>query len=228
MLKSLSVRDFEVVIVAQNHNPTILNPDFLTHSQIVPSEWELAEPPLCADPVAQVKYKNGIRILAQPQTVTFGQSLIGRAEADICVSEIASKYVSALPHVDYRAVGTNPKGHVVTDSVEEAQRFAIDRFVAPGPWTQFGDQPVRASVQFTFAVNGAVASFRMEWGSLPLPDSDGVPAVLFAANFHRDIQETRPPERVARVVEILRGWRSDLDTFHHVVEHVFLGQEKHG
>ena len=65
MKHTLDIQELAAVVVARNHNPTILNPDFLKYNNIVPANWELAESPLCTPPVAQVKYTNGISIVAQ-------------------------------------------------------------------------------------------------------------------------------------------------------------------
>jgi hypothetical protein len=46
------IQDLTLVVVARNHNPTILNPDFLKSTHIVPEHWELAAPPFCVEPVA--------------------------------------------------------------------------------------------------------------------------------------------------------------------------------
>jgi len=65
MPKRLIISELAIVVAAQNHNPTILNPDFLKHSQIVPKEWVLREPPLCTEPLARVAYTNGVTLVAQ-------------------------------------------------------------------------------------------------------------------------------------------------------------------
>jgi hypothetical protein len=41
MDKTLALYELAVVLVARNHNPTILNPDFLKFNGMVPDNWEL-------------------------------------------------------------------------------------------------------------------------------------------------------------------------------------------
>jgi len=68
------IREFSVVIAAQNHNPTILNPDFLIRNEIVGADWKLAQAPVCVEPFAQVQYTNGVSVLSELQKIVFTQS----------------------------------------------------------------------------------------------------------------------------------------------------------
>ena len=56
---AFSLHSVSVVVTAQFHNPSILNPDFLVSRQIVPEGWAVAET-LTTPPVSVVKYENGI------------------------------------------------------------------------------------------------------------------------------------------------------------------------
>lgn len=48
MSASVDLQELAIVLTAKNHNPSILNPDFLKCSGIIPSEWELSRQPLYA------------------------------------------------------------------------------------------------------------------------------------------------------------------------------------
>lgn len=54
MTQSLAVQELAIIIAAKNHNPTILTPDFLKYTGIVPADWELARQPIFTSSVAQV------------------------------------------------------------------------------------------------------------------------------------------------------------------------------
>jgi len=69
--KKVILTELGIVIVAQNHNPTILNPDFLKRNKIVPENWELACPPICLPPVARVSFTKGVNIFSQPERIIF-------------------------------------------------------------------------------------------------------------------------------------------------------------
>ena len=55
----VSLHSVSVVVTAQFHNPSILNPDFLASREIVPADWKVAET-LTTPPVSVVKYENGV------------------------------------------------------------------------------------------------------------------------------------------------------------------------
>ncbi|MBD2492438.1 hypothetical protein [Aulosira sp. FACHB-615] len=65
MSQSLSIQEIAIVIATKQYNPTILTPDFLKYSGIVPIEWELAQQPVLTNSNAQVVFQNGISIIAQ-------------------------------------------------------------------------------------------------------------------------------------------------------------------
>jgi hypothetical protein len=148
MQKSLNIQELTIVVVAKNHNPTILNPDFLKHNGIVSKNWELARPPLCAEPVSQVVYKNGINIVAQFEKVIFTEMIRGGKE-QIRIPSIASKYVETLPHVDYQAVGINPKGDVFFTK-GELDGFFWNRLIRPGRWSKFKEETAQVGVRFIY------------------------------------------------------------------------------
>jgi hypothetical protein len=87
--------DFEfkqlaIVVVAKNHNPTILNPDFLIRNAIVPEDWETSDNPVCTDPVAQVAFTSGVTITAEFNKIVFAEKANDRPPADASVAAIAN------------------------------------------------------------------------------------------------------------------------------------------
>ena len=49
-----------VVVTAEFHNPSILNPDFLVSREIIPADWVVTEA-VTTPPVSVVRYNNGIQ-----------------------------------------------------------------------------------------------------------------------------------------------------------------------
>ena len=78
MNKTVITEELSIVVVARNHNPTILNPDFLRYNEIVPPDWELAGPPVCVELMAQVAYSNSVKIVSQFDKVIFTETLGGK------------------------------------------------------------------------------------------------------------------------------------------------------
>jgi hypothetical protein len=225
MNAALQIQELAVVVVAKNHNPTILNPDFLKYNGIVSPDWELARPPICTEPVAEVRYRNGINIIAQLQKLIFSQTLADRSIDEAQVPEIMVKYIETLPHVDYRATGINVVGHVSTDTEEEAQKYILDNLIAQGPWKKVKNQQPNVSVSFSYPIEQGSLNITVEKALLPLSDQKHLPVVAFRSNFHREIPEGIAREKVAKLMNIIQSWKKDIVTFQSLVEGTFLFKE---
>lgn len=220
--KFVEIQDFSIVVVADNQNPSILNPDFLKYNHIVPAEWELAMPPICTPPVSQVIFKNGVNILAQSDRVTFWEAF----EPDdflVKVPEVSSKYVEALPYIGYQAVGINLTGHIVADKEDDAEYFVLNRLIASGAWKSFQGSSPDVAVQFTYPMDDRALSITIQGGFLEeAPDNKPVPIVIFTANFHRNISGSTYEEKVSQLKEAIQSWETDFNTFKSLVEGTFI------
>src|SRR4030043_307057 len=107
---NITLTNFSIVVLAQAHNPSILNPDFLKNNNIV-SPTFTPKTVVCSMPVAQVVYDEGISILAEFERLQFIDTIPERIPGGSPIPEIAVRYVDTLPHVRYTAVGINFIGH---------------------------------------------------------------------------------------------------------------------
>lgn len=218
----LELFEISVVVLARNHNPTILNPDFLISNKIVSRDWELSEPPVCAYPVAQVKFKNKINIVAQLDKLIFSQNITGKTLEEVQINRIARTYVENLPHVDYRAVGINPKGFVKVQSREEAEKFVSDKLIVSGPWKTFKNMPSNVITQFKYLLADGSLSIKIENGLSTLPDQEEFPVIFFGANFHHETVGETTKEKTDHVTKVINFWQKDIDDFLSFVNESFL------
>lgn len=226
--KSLEIFELSVVIIAKNHNPTILNPDFLKYNDIVPKEWDLAKKPICADMVAQVTYKNSVNITAQLDRVIFSENIKINDLNNIDtpgIAGIACRYANTLPHVDYKAVGINPKGHVsFGEDREGVQKYLAETILADGPWQGFGNAPVKVVVKFSYTLDRGQCNLSLEEATFT---EKAIKVLLVSANFHRDIIGETQKERLTDLDQIVENWRSDIETYRKLVNDKFLkGEDK--
>ncbi len=93
--------EFSVVVVGQDCNPTILNPDFLKHRGIVPEEWgwQLAGAPITTPPFATVSYDSGLTIKVEMTRFQVTDQLFADGVEKSKAIAVASKYIKVLPHV---------------------------------------------------------------------------------------------------------------------------------
>jgi hypothetical protein len=105
------VQELVIVIATQSQNPSVVTPDFLKYSGILPDGVEVARPPLYTNQVVQVVLDNNVTITAQPNRLVIAELMDGKTRETIQGPEMACRYVSALPNLEFQAVGINPRGY---------------------------------------------------------------------------------------------------------------------
>lgn len=228
MSKRVVVRELSIVVLGNDHNPTILNPDFLKVNNVVPNDWELAEPPVCAHPVASVSFNNGVRIVANINRITFAELFELTGDGEVETPGIAHRYIETLPHVEYRAVGINPKGHVVFETLNDAKNWFMSKFLQDGPWRMFNGQPADGAVKIIYTLDARTTlSLTADVGTLTWQtdkdkDKEEIHVVTFAANVHHDLVGESTKERLSNAVEVIDGWEKDRNIFQTIVDDLIL------
>lgn len=225
MNSNLVVQELVIVIAAKNLSPTILNPDFLKYSGIIPADWELARQPIYTKSVAQVAFQNGISVVAEPQRVMFMEAIEGKDNASLLVPAIARKYVETLPNVDYQAMGLNPRGYVTFDKEQDtARNYLSETLLSPGPWQEPGISPVRTTVNFAYTLEHGPFNLSVSEASLRQQDETNAPIVLFSGNFSYDIASMTGSEKLQSLYQALSNWEADLTNYKDIVNTKFLAK----
>ncbi|MBD2513902.1 hypothetical protein H6G93_02550 [Nostoc sp. FACHB-973] len=223
MNQSLNIQEIAIAIAAKQHNPTILTPDFLKYSGIVPSDWELAKPPIITDSAAQVVFQNSISITAQVNRIIFTEAIATKEFTEVEIPALAGKYVETLAQVDYQGVSINFRGHVFFEEQNNtARNYIFGTLLNPGPWHEFGQAPVQAAMRFNYTLEGAQMSLDINQGGLQLPDQTVRPIVLFTATFNHPIVQEEQSQRLAALSEIIANWRTDIEAYKELVNTKFL------
>ncbi|MGH8646240.1 MAG: hypothetical protein ACREX4_17970 [Gammaproteobacteria bacterium] len=175
-------------MVANDHNPTILNPDFLERQQIVPEAWgwKVAGPAITTLPFAMVVYDSGVTVTVEPNKLQVTDKSVRGGPESSKVSDIARKYVEVLPHVRYSAVGIN--FHSLAENTEP-DGFLKDRFLKSGSWDNEVHKLQGIGLKFVYPLDGRRLILALD-GGIVTASSEGtnkqIPGVLAYANFHRD------------------------------------------
>ncbi|MDZ8261497.1 hypothetical protein [Nostoc sp. ChiQUE01b] len=223
MSQSLNIQEIAIAITAKQHNPTILTPDFLKYSGIVPSDWELAKPPILTDSAAQVVFQNSISITAQVNRIIFTELIATKESTEVEIPALAAKYLETLAQVDYQEVSINFRGHVFFEQPNNtARNYIFGTLLNPGPWHEFGIAPVQAAMRFNYTLEGAQMSLDINEGGLQLPDQTVRPIVLFTATFNHAIVQEEQSQRLAIISEIISNWRTDIEAYKELVNTKFL------
>ena len=225
MSQALITQEFGIIIAAKNHKPTILNPDFLKYSGIVPTEWELARQPIYTQNLSQVAFTNGIVIIAEPTRVMFIEAIENKAAKEINVPNIAKKYISALPNVEYEAVGINPRGYVAFEKEEDAARlFLTETLLSRGAWQEVGTAPVRATLNLAYTMPRRPLYLSINEAALRNPDETTTPIVLFSGSFSYEVNSESSSERQKDLYQNIESWQLDLESYQEIINTKFLGK----
>jgi len=222
MNKILQTQELAIAITAKNLNPSIINLDFLTYSNIISSEWELARQPIYTKNLTQLVFQNGIAIVAQPNRIVFAETIDTKDIQELQISKIAAKYIEKLPNVEYKAVGINPKGFVTFTESNGASNYLLNNLFASGEWREFGKTPVKAAIQLAYNLEYSQFNLTINEGLLKVSEEKSVPAVLFSGNFDYKISINEPEARLKDLHEILHNWKSNLETYKQLINDKFL------
>ena len=149
------LRSVSVVVTAEFHNPSILNPDFLRIRGIVPQDWNVAET-ITTPPISVVKYDNGVEWTVDQSRLTVAESSGPEFGDTYRVHGLVVNYLRQLPHVPYRSLGLNCQ---VRTPQTNPQRWLIEQFGAS--WLR-NEPTVRGMrPQFALDAEGTVCQIRV-------------------------------------------------------------------
>ncbi len=210
-----------VVVPGKSHNPTILNPDFLSMREIVPASWgwELSQAGSFTTPAgSQVVYANRVAIFVDQsrlQVMDSGEDLASSKALDI-----AKGYVRTLPHIPYSAVGINFQGIVETDRPKD---YLKSRFLKTGPWETETHPVVGAGVRFLYSLPGdGELVLSLDAAQIEDPDLKPREVVLISGNSHRTCRGYPLAEKV---LAYLDRFNDDLASYQKIVTDVFADTE---
>ncbi len=172
-----------VVVLAQFHNPSILNPDFLKINKIVDEKWEVAES-ITTTPFSQTRFKNGISVTVDNERMNITQIIQGEYQEDSPIYDIASEYIKILEHVKYTAMGLNWD---ILIPVKDSSSWMIEHFLkkASIPKSSPVVEGITLALKFTFLGNAVSFHLAHEERS-PVEGNVPFDGVRVRANIHYD------------------------------------------
>ena len=186
----LSLINASVVVLAQDHNPSILHPAFLSKQGIVPENWTEAEAPICTPPFSIVKYPNGLVFTVETNKL---QVMENNPPLDLSMAEAplrAELYINKLPHVRYLAAGVNFSGLVECTNWET---FLLERFITSGPWNANALKATAVGIKFVYPCADAKFTLSLDAGTVKsLKDQGERRGLLVSGNYHCDLDAAKP------------------------------------
>ena len=216
------IEELTLSLVIQNFNPTLLSYDFLNMSGIVPKEWELASQPIINQKGSPVSFKNGLNIIAQPNTISFIEGLGTKELKELQFANIAQKYVEKMSNAQYQAINVISK--IITpfsEDKEGGKNFINDTLLRSGVWRNFGNIIPQASVNLLYQLDECQLGVNINPAQLQ-QEKNIISAVLFAGNFNYNLTTLSDEVKITKLTEKINNWEKDLTTFRELIYQKFL------
>lgn len=199
--------EFSVVVAANDHNPTILNPDFLDRQDIVSAAWgwKVAGNPITTPPFAAVSYDSGVTVSVETNRLQV-RDVKSTPESSKAL-DIARKYVEILCHVRYSAVGINFRSLA---EHAEPDAFLKERFLKSGPWDSDVHVLQGIGLRLAYLMNETRVTLTME-SFIGSERSEGQSkessGIFVYANFHSDCHDyPTADEAIAHLDNAQKNW----------------------
>jgi hypothetical protein len=218
-MNQINLQELAIVIAVKEIDPTLVTPEFLQYSQIIPAEWEVVGQPARSFQGSQVSYKNGVTVIAQPQRISFAELVENRAPAELAIPKLAEKLVAVLPNLSFVGVGINMRGYIDFGTDRHRLReFMFQNLLAPGAWQQLGNAPVQAGVNLGYTFDERRLNLTINEATIQAAADRVNSIALFGGNFDYDLVNTIAPNaHVQRINQIVTNWQRDLELYREVV-----------
>ena len=200
----------DVAVSAEHHNPSILTPDFLLLSGVVPSHWRVEEAELSRE-FSSVLFHNGVLWVMNQERLLIEESRDGLTFSEpFEVHQLARRYLEEVRMVPYLNLVLSFHGWApIAGSGEDPRRWLAERLLQPG---KLNAHPGGVMLEPTvlFDVSGALVRLTMtrpaRVGVAGEGDSIGVRVrVLYRGDGEEiDIRDSRRP-----LLSALSRWPND-------------------
>jgi hypothetical protein len=223
-MKKINLQELAFVIAVREIDATLITPEFLKYSQIVPSTWEVAGQSERSFQGSRVTFQNGVTVIAQPQRISFAELAVDRSPAELENPKLAAKLVDVLPNLSFVGVGVNLRGYIDfgTDR-RQVRDFMFQNLLSPGAWQQLGDAPVQANVNLSYVFNDRRLNLNISEATLQTAENPNHSIVLFAGNFDYDLINKIPSvDHPQHLKKIILNWEKDLVLYREVIDRFML------
>ena len=215
--------ELSVVLVVNQNDPSIFNPDFLRHNNIVDANLSVREQAISTPVFSQVSFQDGLVVKADPERVIFEQAGNPLDPRTVHCPASAAQFVQQFPHFLYKAVGINPKGIRVLAGDAVQNIMLSNALHNNGEWLSFQDTEPEIQLKAVYHFEKRVISLDVAKIQRLNNDRDNDVGILFQANIHRDLGEIEQRMRSEQILTIISSWKDDLTDFSTLVEKFQFG-----
>lgn len=188
------------VVVADQHNPSILNPDWLVKTKIIHPEWKLADPSITTPLFARCSYVNKVQLLLEPAKLTVSCITVKDTDLSGELPRIVRKYVDSLQHIPYKQLGNNFRFSVDMPDVLSKLK---NKLIKKGSWRVDSISKIKTTFQYfcdDYSINLTIESSEFKERN----ETNGKESVLILDfNYHRELDD------FSSLVRGIDSWQDD-------------------
>lgn len=188
MIMDIELVQLSIVVVANEHNPSLINPDFLEREGIIDAKWgwKRSGDAITTPPFATLSYDSGVTITVETNKLqVVDQGCETPAQSHL--ADIVNRYIDVLPHVPYIAVGINFNGAVKLPSPGS---YIKKHFFKEGKWDSDETPLDTVGLKFVYSHDGDRVILTIDQAHKVGDKNDE--AILANANFHRECDKGMP------------------------------------
>lgn len=216
---AFSLVSISVVVTANNHNPSILTPDFLTSQGIVPRDWEVLDS-MTTPGFSAVNYKERSQWILDSGALRIIESCDGEFQDSYEVHDLATKYIDKVRVVPYRGLGLNCQ---ICTQLEEPERWLTERFLSAAIRSQ-DLEDLKLEPRFTFSaaptIPGAVINMSINSGEVARSSETWNDAVIIDCNVHQ-----QGPLEADRLISAIGQWAIHQNSIRNALGVLFGGDQ---
>ncbi len=223
-MNKINLQELAFVIAVREIDATLITPEFLKYSQIVPSTWEIAGQSERGFQGSRVTFQNGVTAIAQPQRISFAELALDKSPAALEIPKLAAKLVEVFPNLSFVGVGVNLRGYIDFGiDRRQVRDFMFQNLLSPGAWQQLGDAPIQANVNLTYSFNDRRLNLNISEATLQTSENLTHAIVLFNGNFDYNLINKNPiADHPQQIEKIVLNWEKDLALYQQVVNQLML------
>jgi len=214
MESKLELQQISLSLIASNYNPARITPDFLIASGIIPQEWELTCQPIVAENAVQLKFSNGLSIIAKPGMITFSEAIRTSSLEEMKFAQVANRYLESLPAADYQLLKISPMClYNLGSEADTVRSLIVKALLTPAPWHSFGYSPMKAAVNLVYELERCQLNLMIDEARFQSGEKIPVPGLLFAGDFIYSLAEVTKSEKINSLKTAINNWQQDVAMF---------------
>lgn len=216
---ALSLTSISVVVTANNHNPSILTPEFLASQGIVPPDWEVLDS-MTTPVLSAVNYKERPQWVIDQGALRITESCEGGFRESYIVHEIATKFIDSVRVVPYRSLGLNCQ---ICLLIEDSEQWITKRFLSTAIRSQ-NLKDLNLEPRFSFSASpiipGAIINLSVKSGEVASSDEEWNDAAIIDCNVHH-----QGPLEADSLISAIGQWTTHQDSIRSALSVLFGGDQ---